>query len=234
MYDFVFQVSETENIRKNLAIERMIVEGCDILLDVNQVFVRQGKKPLEALSSCFPKETVPSFQRRSIDFPEKSSHIFTSEDSEEATKYRSQRSHSTVSYLQREHPIQQRRRLSSLRQNSLGNGTSLGRHSFTLGTSPLSPPQQSRAPDSRRSSDVPKGRKKSVRISDESFDECEEIVVATAAGAASSSSPPHSQSSSPEEKMFIPDTRRLSSLTPVQERSSLDSGSSEDTRTHQS
>ena len=36
------QVSETENIRKNLAIERMIVEGCDILLDVNQVFVRQG------------------------------------------------------------------------------------------------------------------------------------------------------------------------------------------------
>ena len=36
------QVSETENIRKNLAIERMIVEGCDILLDVNQMFVRQG------------------------------------------------------------------------------------------------------------------------------------------------------------------------------------------------
>ena len=37
------EVSETENIRKNLAIERMIVEGCDILLDVNQVFVRQGE-----------------------------------------------------------------------------------------------------------------------------------------------------------------------------------------------
>ena len=36
------QVSDTENIRKNLAIERMIVEGCDILLDVNQMFVRQG------------------------------------------------------------------------------------------------------------------------------------------------------------------------------------------------
>jgi len=36
------EVSETENIRKNLAIERMIVEGCDILLDVNQMFVRQG------------------------------------------------------------------------------------------------------------------------------------------------------------------------------------------------
>ena len=40
--NFNFKVSETENIRKNLAIERMIVEGCDILLDVNQVFVRQG------------------------------------------------------------------------------------------------------------------------------------------------------------------------------------------------
>lgn len=37
------QVSETENLRKNLAVERMIVEGCDILLDVNQVFVRQGE-----------------------------------------------------------------------------------------------------------------------------------------------------------------------------------------------
>ncbi|KAK3920513.1 Ras-specific guanine nucleotide-releasing factor 2 [Frankliniella fusca] len=36
------EVSETENLRKNLAVERMIVEGCDILLDVNQVFVRQG------------------------------------------------------------------------------------------------------------------------------------------------------------------------------------------------
>jgi len=36
------EVSETENIRKNLSIERMIVEGCDILLDVNQTFVRQG------------------------------------------------------------------------------------------------------------------------------------------------------------------------------------------------
>ena len=36
------EVSETENIRKNLSIERMIVQGCDILLDVNQTFVRQG------------------------------------------------------------------------------------------------------------------------------------------------------------------------------------------------
>lgn len=45
LYLFCFnQVSETENLRKNLAVERMIVEGCDILLDVNQVFVRQGEQ----------------------------------------------------------------------------------------------------------------------------------------------------------------------------------------------
>uniref|UniRef100_A0A670J6Q7 Ras protein specific guanine nucleotide releasing factor 2 n=1 Tax=Podarcis muralis TaxID=64176 RepID=A0A670J6Q7_PODMU len=37
------EVSDTENIRKNLAIERMIVEGCDILLDTSQTFIRQGK-----------------------------------------------------------------------------------------------------------------------------------------------------------------------------------------------
>ncbi|XP_075431514.1 ras-specific guanine nucleotide-releasing factor 1 isoform X2 [Ascaphus truei] len=36
------EVSETENIRKNLSIERMIVEGCEILLDTSQTFVRQG------------------------------------------------------------------------------------------------------------------------------------------------------------------------------------------------
>lgn len=39
----IVQVSETENLRKNLAVERMIIEGCDILLDVNQVFIRQGE-----------------------------------------------------------------------------------------------------------------------------------------------------------------------------------------------
>lgn len=39
------EVSDTENIRKNLAIERMIVEGCDILLDTSQTFVRQGTSP---------------------------------------------------------------------------------------------------------------------------------------------------------------------------------------------
>lgn len=37
------EVSETENIRKNLAIERMIIEGCEILLDTSQTFVRQGQ-----------------------------------------------------------------------------------------------------------------------------------------------------------------------------------------------
>lgn len=40
------EVSETENIRKNLAIERMIVEGCEVLLDTSQTFVRQGQKTL--------------------------------------------------------------------------------------------------------------------------------------------------------------------------------------------
>lgn len=39
------EVSDTENIRKNLAIERTIVEGCDILLDTSQTFVRQGELP---------------------------------------------------------------------------------------------------------------------------------------------------------------------------------------------
>ncbi|RDD45238.1 Ras-specific guanine nucleotide-releasing factor 2 [Trichoplax sp. H2] len=36
------EVSETESIRKNLSIERRIVEGCDILLDVEQCLLRQG------------------------------------------------------------------------------------------------------------------------------------------------------------------------------------------------
>lgn len=45
------EVSDTENIRKNLAIERMIVEGCDILLDTSQTFVRQGE-PSSAHSSA--------------------------------------------------------------------------------------------------------------------------------------------------------------------------------------
>lgn len=49
------EVSETENLRKNLAVERMIVEGCDILLDVNQVFVRQGKKLLLPKNSFIMK-----------------------------------------------------------------------------------------------------------------------------------------------------------------------------------
>lgn len=47
------EVSETENIRKNLAIERMIVEGCEILLDTSQTFVRQGNSCLsEGGISC--------------------------------------------------------------------------------------------------------------------------------------------------------------------------------------
>lgn len=48
------EVSDTENIRKNLAIERMIVEGCDILLDTSQTFVRQGERPSSAVPSLRP------------------------------------------------------------------------------------------------------------------------------------------------------------------------------------
>ncbi len=36
------EVSETENIRCNLAIEKMIVEGCECLLDTNQLFINEG------------------------------------------------------------------------------------------------------------------------------------------------------------------------------------------------
>ncbi|CAF1579524.1 unnamed protein product, partial [Didymodactylos carnosus] len=35
------EISETEHIRTNLAIERSITEGCDVLLDVNQILCRQ-------------------------------------------------------------------------------------------------------------------------------------------------------------------------------------------------
>uniref|UniRef100_A0A8D3CNZ3 Ras protein specific guanine nucleotide releasing factor 1 n=1 Tax=Scophthalmus maximus TaxID=52904 RepID=A0A8D3CNZ3_SCOMX len=52
------EVSETENIRKNLAIERMIVEGCEILLDTSQTFVRQGNSCLQAV--CFKKSRASS------------------------------------------------------------------------------------------------------------------------------------------------------------------------------
>jgi len=48
------EVSDTENIRKNLAIERMIVEGCDILLDTSQTFVRQGERPASSGSPTRP------------------------------------------------------------------------------------------------------------------------------------------------------------------------------------
>ncbi|XP_041980689.1 ras-specific guanine nucleotide-releasing factor 1-like [Aricia agestis] len=53
------EVSETENLRKNLAVERMIIEGCDILLDVNQVFIRQG-----VLSQVVGKGRKASLQAR--------------------------------------------------------------------------------------------------------------------------------------------------------------------------
>ncbi|XP_030755990.1 ras-specific guanine nucleotide-releasing factor 2-like [Sitophilus oryzae] len=56
------EVSETENIRKNLAIERNIVEGCDILLDVNQVFVRQGTLIQVPTDKSKEKKTFKGFK----------------------------------------------------------------------------------------------------------------------------------------------------------------------------
>uniref|UniRef100_A0A8C2J927 Ras-specific guanine nucleotide-releasing factor 1-like n=1 Tax=Cyprinus carpio TaxID=7962 RepID=A0A8C2J927_CYPCA len=57
------EVSETENIRKNLAIERMIVEGCEILLDTSQTFVRQGS--LIQTASPSPSSWWPPRGKRS-------------------------------------------------------------------------------------------------------------------------------------------------------------------------
>ncbi|RXM91190.1 Ras-specific guanine nucleotide-releasing factor 1 [Acipenser ruthenus] len=50
------EVSETENIRKNLAIERMIVEGCEILLDTSQTFVRQGNGVISLIDCTLMEE----------------------------------------------------------------------------------------------------------------------------------------------------------------------------------
>ena len=47
------EVSETEHIRANLAIERSIAEGCDILLDVNQVLCRQGQRRRKKICRIF-------------------------------------------------------------------------------------------------------------------------------------------------------------------------------------
>ncbi|XP_019751368.1 ras-specific guanine nucleotide-releasing factor 1-like [Hippocampus comes] len=54
------EVSETENIRKNLAIERMIVEGCEVLLDTSQTFVRQGRVVLSPLTGMIYLSVHPS------------------------------------------------------------------------------------------------------------------------------------------------------------------------------
>uniref|UniRef100_A0A672MUN6 Ras protein-specific guanine nucleotide-releasing factor 2a n=1 Tax=Sinocyclocheilus grahami TaxID=75366 RepID=A0A672MUN6_SINGR len=56
------EVSDTENIRKNLAIERMIVEGCDILLDTSQTFCIDNIRCNGLMTSVFEensKVTVP-------------------------------------------------------------------------------------------------------------------------------------------------------------------------------
>ena len=66
------EVSETENIRKNLTIERMIVEGCDILLDINQIFVRQGECVLAAST-----DLVAVLCRNTSKTPSDGLHLFT-------------------------------------------------------------------------------------------------------------------------------------------------------------
>uniref|UniRef100_A0A8C3KVE0 Ras protein specific guanine nucleotide releasing factor 2 n=1 Tax=Chrysolophus pictus TaxID=9089 RepID=A0A8C3KVE0_CHRPC len=56
------EVSDTENIRKNLAIERTIVEGCDILLDTSQTFIRQvfwNPSHIHSLSEKYFNITFP-------------------------------------------------------------------------------------------------------------------------------------------------------------------------------
>uniref|UniRef100_A0A8C1JRD0 Ras protein specific guanine nucleotide releasing factor 1 n=1 Tax=Cyprinus carpio TaxID=7962 RepID=A0A8C1JRD0_CYPCA len=60
------EVSETENIRKNLAIERMIVEGCEILLDTSQTFVRQGELPTHTHTHTNPPERSAERGHRSL------------------------------------------------------------------------------------------------------------------------------------------------------------------------
>ena len=149
-------MSETENIRNNLAIERMITEGCDILLDVNQMFVRQGKKNS---FSCFTSDpVVQNFPRRSIDFPRMQCELLINEDNEDRGKPRAQRSCSTVSCLSREQLVTLgRRRLSSIRPYSLEkSGVQLGSQ---LGSSTV-------IPVSINDGSEPEGRRMSVKMSD--------------------------------------------------------------------
>ena len=44
------EVSETENIRQNLVIERLFQDGCQLILDSEEVFIKEGKVP------CFVRE----------------------------------------------------------------------------------------------------------------------------------------------------------------------------------
>lgn len=45
------EVSETENIRQNLVIERLFQDGCQVILDSEEVFIKEGKVP------CLIEET---------------------------------------------------------------------------------------------------------------------------------------------------------------------------------
>ena len=52
------EVSETENIRRNLSIERQFAEGCEELLDVEQIFIRQGTLILQFQFFSFSKKKL--------------------------------------------------------------------------------------------------------------------------------------------------------------------------------
>ncbi|KAH9279683.1 Ras-specific guanine nucleotide-releasing factor 2 [Echinococcus granulosus] len=71
------EVSETENIRKNLAIERMISDGCDILLDANQVFVRQGTLAQVTMNKAtYPCSRITQLSSSSCEKKERLRQVF--------------------------------------------------------------------------------------------------------------------------------------------------------------
>ncbi|KAI3386284.1 hypothetical protein SNEBB_007626 [Seison nebaliae] len=55
------EISETENIRTNLGIERMIVGGCEALLDTSQTLIRNGT--LHQMSSLMKSQRSNKFQQ---------------------------------------------------------------------------------------------------------------------------------------------------------------------------
>lgn len=60
------EVSETENIRCNLAIEKMIVEGCECLLDSNQLFIKEGLLIIYTHPKCKSLKTTREERKRNV------------------------------------------------------------------------------------------------------------------------------------------------------------------------